>query len=135
MNVLLFKQIATHMLQKHYGINLTETHFVQDTVVQRELAFNIRPFVALNEFAEDFHHERIDIPDRHRKSLKLTLSDEIQAMTDCIPVHPINSDPTTCVECGSRTHFNLLRERRQIHCCCNRKCLHEFIADEEMAIA
>lgn len=134
MNISLFKRVAKHMLRMHYGLAIEDTHFAVDAVVQRELAFHIRPFEALNEYAEDFHLDRIDQPTLGRSS-SLTLSDEIQAMADCQPVCIIDSDPMTCGECGSRTHFNLLRNNRQIHTCSNKTCLHEFIAEEEVAIA
>lgn len=134
MNISLFKRIAKHMLRKHYGLAIEDTHFSVDAVVQRELAFNIRPFEALNEYAEDYRLELIDKPTFGKSSI-LTLTDEVQAMAECQPVCIIDSDPMTCVQCSSRTHFNLLRNNRQIHTCCNKECLHEFIAEEEVVIA
>jgi len=134
MNLENFKAICSYMLQKHYGIQLVDTHYGKDSVCQRELAYDIRPHEALNEYAEDFAALRIDVQERPGQRIALTIADEQAAMSEALSVVEATSSCMYC-SCGSKTRYLVMKDRRQHHTCMNRSCRREFIATDEIAHA
>lgn len=60
MDTQLFKQIATALLAKHYGLQLNDTDLWDDNVVQACIERGLRPFEVIAEHAEETDLHRID---------------------------------------------------------------------------
>lgn len=133
MNLALFKTIAGHMLKKHFDLDIEKTHFAIDKVVQREIAYNVHPFEALNELVEEFGHDRIDVFPSMSKTMKLTQADEVEAMIEIGLTRTIAHDPLTC-KCGADTTLKFVVMGKQLRACTNPDCRHEFLAEPVSAM-
>lgn len=55
-----FKKVCQALLEKHYGIDLIDTHLWDDQVVSQCLMQGFRPYEVIAEHAEEADLDRID---------------------------------------------------------------------------
>lgn len=60
MDVKLFQRISERLLEKHYGLSLSDTHLSDEKIVQECIDQGWRPFQVIAEHAEEADLERID---------------------------------------------------------------------------
>ncbi len=131
MNIQNFQSIATHLLQKHYGLTLNDTEFSEQRSVQVILAHGQRPYEAINELAEerDLHRTDLEGPWGTPSKQQLTKADEDLALAKSLSVFEMGEEIVHCPTCGSRTNFGELGGQRQHHTCLNASCGAEFITE------
>lgn len=60
MNVTLFQGIASVLLEKHYGLDLNDTHLWDESIVAECINQGFRPYQVVAEHAEEADLGRID---------------------------------------------------------------------------
>ena len=61
MNVKLFQKVAALLLERHYGLELNDTHLHDEEVVAECIEQGYRPYQVVAEHAENADLDRIDI--------------------------------------------------------------------------
>ena len=133
MNVKTFQAIATALLQKHFGLELGDTNLTEVNVVQALIEAGHRPFEVINETANDCDLTRIDVrgPWGIPQSVALVPADEMAVLNGIYKTFILGEEIPTCPDCGSRTDFDELSDKRQHHVCLNRACRNEFFGECE----
>ena len=125
-----FQAIANRLLEKHYGINLADTHLSDESIVAEAIRFGLRPFEVLNEHADDCDLCRIDMDGFYGTPSHKALGrdDEIAAMVEIGGTVGLSDQPTTCPKCGSRTYFDDVGGGMQLNNC--HGCKFEFLTED-----
>lgn len=56
-----FKAVAHKLLNLHYGIDLSDTMLINDSIVSSYIASESRPYQAVNDWADEVELERTDV--------------------------------------------------------------------------
>lgn len=79
MTVQRFKQIAASLLQRHYGLELNDTHLWDEVVVAQCIAQGYRPYQVVNEHALEADLDRIDKDELYGVPSKAVLTEKDEA--------------------------------------------------------
>jgi hypothetical protein len=72
--------LISRLLQVHYGIDLVDVCLESDAAIERELERRLPAFEIVNELAEEFDLDRIDVSGWGDRSPKLTVDHEAAAL-------------------------------------------------------
>ncbi len=61
MDIQTYQNISTQLLKKHYGLELNDTELSDESLVQSLIDDDVRPYAYINEMAQDFFIDRVDI--------------------------------------------------------------------------
>lgn len=77
-----WKTVAGALLSRHYGLTLNDTDLCEEVCVIALQEAGLRPYEAINDLAEKFDLERIDVNDYQQLSSAIRLAHELRVLRE-----------------------------------------------------
>ncbi|SQC20581.1 toxin of the YpjF-YfjZ toxin-antitoxin system [Klebsiella pneumoniae] len=77
-----WQTVAGALLSRHYGLTLNDTALCEEVCVITLQEAGLRPYEAINDLAEKFDLERIDVNDYQQLSPALRLVHELRVLRE-----------------------------------------------------
>lgn len=78
-----WQTVAGALLSRHYGLTLNDTDLCEEVCVIALQEAGLRPYEAINDLAEKFDLERIDVNDYQQLSPPISLAHELRVYANC----------------------------------------------------
>jgi hypothetical protein len=140
MNVQLFQALMGKLLERHYGIAITDTPFACETFVASRIKDGESVFACADGHAYKHDLERTDKhgPFGTPYYNSITPAEYFAALAEVGGQQDMGDDPITCPKCGRRTDFGYATFPVSQHHRCpasENECGHEFVVSLEDAPA
>lgn len=77
-----WQTVAGALLNRHYGLTLNDTDLCEEVCVIALQEAGLRPYEAINDLAEKFDLERIDVNDYQQLSPAIRLAHELRVLRE-----------------------------------------------------
>ncbi|MEB7586096.1 toxin [Serratia rubidaea] len=77
-----WQTVAGVLLSRHYGLTLNDTDLCEEVCVIALQEAGLRPYEAINDLAEKFDLERIDVNDYQQLSPAIRLAHELRVLRE-----------------------------------------------------
>ncbi len=134
MNVLLFQALMGKLLERHYGIAITDTPFACEAFVASRIKDGESVLACADGHACEHELARTDILGAFGTPSYsgITQDEYFAALAEVGGMQEMGDDPITCPKCGRRTDFGYGNfPNSQHHRCPANECGHEFVVSLE----
>jgi cytoskeleton-binding toxin CbtA and related proteins len=77
-----WQTVAGALLSRHYGLTLNDTNLCEEVCVIALQEAGLRPYEAINDLAEKYDLERIDVSDYQQLSPAIRLAHELRVVRE-----------------------------------------------------